>query len=319
MGEWRKGKKPSRAIDEFEHDLVSSLAEITLQLQTKTYKHAGYRKLQIVEKKRRDLAVASVADRLVDRMVHDQLVEIYDKSFDPDVWSSRLEKGLHKCLARTQKLLQKYPDSYIWRSDITKFFDSVDQAVLIQILKIKIDDKSDLFWLCREIITSYNLLERRTENGERRTENGERRTGIPIGNVTSQVFANIYLNEFDRFVRHQLKPFAYIRYGDDFIVFASTKRRAEEYRAKSKNFLGEFLKLSLHKKNDAIVPSESGLKFLGHAITKDFCVVDKATSRAALKRVTPKNLASYKSLKLTKGIEAKLDHKILEILLAKDC
>jgi hypothetical protein len=138
--------------------------------------------------------------------------------------------------------------------------------------------------------------------------------GIPIGNLTSQIFANIYLHEFDRYVRHTLKPLAYARYGDDAVFFCQNRRQAREFRQKSVEFLSETLKLTINPKNDVIVPAQSGLHFLGHAITAEYAVVDRHTTKSALQKVSLNNVASYKSLKLVKWPKRQIDHLVLDEL-----
>ncbi len=263
----------------------------------RTYAHGDYQHVMVQEKKRRDLAVASVRDRVVHRYVYDQLVTIFDHSFDPDVWSCRTSKGLHKALNRTQLLLCKYPLAYIWRSDITKFFDHIRNDALLAAIARKVNKDSGLFWLCRQIIASYDTCPA---------------TGIPIGNLTSQIFSNIYLNEFDRYVRHTLKPLSYLRYGDDFVLFCSTRRSAHQMRADSEKYLASRLGLSLNPKNDVVVPVSGGLHFLGHVITKEFVVTDRHTSRSALTKVSYHNLASYRALNLAKNVKKQLNWKVID-------
>jgi RNA-directed DNA polymerase len=252
---FRKGKKPTGPIDRFAFGLEHYLARLARELADKSYEHGGYQAISLTEKKRRDLAVASVRDRVVHRLLYDYLLPKFDPSFDPDVWSCRTGKGLHKGLARTQQLLRKHNASYVWRADITKFFDSVDQQVLADCLTRRIDYDSTAIWLCQEVIDSYIVKPGR---------------GIPIGNLTSQLFANIYLNEFDRYARHTLKPQAYLRYGDDFLLFYATRRQAHQTREIARAFLKNTLGLTVNAKNNVVVPAKSGLKFLGHTITGDY-------------------------------------------------
>ncbi len=155
---FKKGKKKTQSIDEFAYSLEDNLQKLGKDINNRCYKHGDYKKVVILEKKRRDLAVAEVRDRVVHRLVYDELVNIWDKSFDPDVWSSRTSKGLHGALARTQKLLQKHQYSYVWRADITKFFDHVRHDVLLDCINHKTQSNSKLFWLCNEIINSYSTL-----------------------------------------------------------------------------------------------------------------------------------------------------------------
>lgn len=255
---------------EFEHNLESELADLHKTIAGGTYFHGGYRHMIVNENKRRDIAVAGVRDRVVHRLLYDYLVPIYDKGFDYDVWSCRAGKGLTAAVDRTQQLLQKYPSASIWRGDVVKFFDHVDHDVLRVLLERKIDDKQALN-LLNKVIDSYNT-----------------QRGIPIGNLTSQVFANIYLNQFDRFVRTQLKPLAYVRYGDDFLLFLPNRLMAELIRKQARQYLSTELGLSLHVRNDVILQAHSGVNFLGVQIF--------ANGRRLLPRMEEK-IASEISLK----------------------
>lgn len=295
---FKKGKRPSLQIDEFSYDLEANLTKLSLGLGSGSYKHGSYQPVIIYEKKRRDLAVATVRDRVVHRLLYDYLVAIYDKSFDSDVWSCRKGKGLHACLARTQKLLQKYPNGYIWRADITKFYDDVNHSILFNCLRRKISQDSNALSLLSKVIDSYSSI--------------NAQLGIPIGNLTSQIFSNIYLHEFDRFVRHHIKPLAYIRYGDDFSIFCSTSHSTYKIRALATSFLLNNLRLTVNPKNDIIIPSQYGLKFLGHNITKSYTVVNKHTTRNVLNKLNWRNAPSYKALTLSETDKKRLDWILLE-------
>jgi len=296
---FRKGKQPTGPIDRFAFGLEGYLARLSSELESGSYRHGDYKAISLTEKKRRDLAVASVRDRVVHRLLYDYLLVKFDTGFDPDVWSCRTGKGLHKGLARTQALLRKHSGSYVWRADITKFFDSVDQQVLSACLDRRVGHDKPAMRLCQEIIDSYHVKPAR---------------GIPIGNLTSQLFANIYLHEFDRYVRHTLKPQAYIRYGDDFLLFYPTSRQARQARENAKDFLKNNLDLRLNPKNDVIVPAGSGLKFLGHTITGEALAVDEYTTRRVLKRIDHHNASSYRALYLAKDVKDGLDWILLNEL-----
>jgi retron-type reverse transcriptase len=152
---FRHGKKPNPAIDAFEYGLEKNLRQLAHDIETQTYRHGGYRHVVVEEKKRRDLAVATVRDRVVHRLVYDELTAIYDRTFDVDVWSCRKGKGLHKCLARTRRLLAKHRTAFIWRTDISKFFDHVNHEVMKKCLRRRISNLQTLR-LCDEIINSYS-------------------------------------------------------------------------------------------------------------------------------------------------------------------
>jgi retron-type reverse transcriptase len=289
---FRSGKSPTPSLDTFEYDLESNLTQLAKDLTNDNYHHGPYQHITITEKKRRDLSVATVRDRIVHRLVYDRLQPIFDHRLDPDVWSCRRGKGLHGALRRTQQLLISHPHSHIWRLDVTKFFDSVDRHVLIACLSRTIPDQQ-LLALCTGIIQSFA-------------------PGIPIGNLTSQIFANIYLHEFDRFVRHHLRPLAYVRYGDDSIIFARTRREALSYQRLGTDFLRTTLKLRVNPRNDVIATAHTGLHFLGHAITKNWIVVDRHTTQRATERVNLTNIASYQSLKLAKYPKKGLSWTVLD-------
>lgn len=138
--------------------------------------------------------------------------------------------------------------------------------------------------------------------------------GIPIGSLTSQIFANIYLNEWDRYVRNHLRSLAYLRYGDDTLIFARTRREAHIYRKQGANFLKIALGLDLNFKNDAIFPTSAPAHFCGHVITKDYTVVDRTTTIRSLNRADLGNAASYKALKIAKWPKQQINWQLLNKL-----
>lgn len=286
------------------------------QLNSGHYRHGSYNYRIVNEKKRRDIAVAPVHDRMVHRLLYDYLVSVVDTRFDYDVWSCRRGKGLHGALKRTRTLTTKYSEAWIWRADVLKFFDNIDQRTLKDCLRrlplsAKAQDLLDI------VVGSYTSRLDRLYTLRKEKEQLEpqiysafvareqlydgKQTGIPIGNLTSQIFANIYLNEFDRFVRHTLKPLGFIRYGDDFCVFVSSAHQAERARQISTEWLEQKLKLQIHNKNNVIFKAKHGLKFLGHSIYPRTSVVIEESTFAKIKRnVNRRNLTSYKNMHLSK-------------------
>jgi retron-type reverse transcriptase len=299
---FRQGKKPSKPIDAFAYHIEAELDMLQREIAQQTYRHGCYHARIVREKKQRQLAVASVRDRVVHRLAYDVLVTACDRMFDPDVWSCRQGKGLYGCLKRTQQLLGRHRAAYMWRMDITKFFDNVDHAVLRRCIGRHAPDPH-VQWLCDEIIDSYHHHMREGQPA-----------GIPIGNLTSQIFANIYLHEFDRYIRHVLKPLAYVRYGDDAVVWCRTRRQAEGARRYAQTYLAETLYLSVNPKSDVIVPARAGLHFLGHVVTDTYIVVDRHTTKAVLDMSTSRSVASYKSLLLAKIPKQQLDWQLTDEL-----
>ena len=152
---FRRGKRPSGAIDEYEYDVEDRLYELHRQIAERTYRHGLYQKIVVQKKKRCELAFAPVRDRVVHRLLYDELMDIFDCTFDPDVWSCRRGKGLHGCLTRVQQCIRKYPSAYAWRMHITKFFDAVDHAALQSCLARRITNPQ-ILWLTAEVIRSYH-------------------------------------------------------------------------------------------------------------------------------------------------------------------
>ena len=138
---FKRGKKITKEFDYFQYHLEDNLWWLYLELNQNIYYHGPYRRFTVIESKHRDLAVATIRDRVVHRLLYEYLVPIYDKAFIYDTWSCRKNKGLLGAIERTQKFLKKYPNSFIWRADVSKFFDNVDQNTLLDIINRKIQNQ----------------------------------------------------------------------------------------------------------------------------------------------------------------------------------
>lgn len=271
-----KGKGKTFDFECFQYFLEKNINELFLLLNSQKYQHHGYRKFVVNDNKKREIAVASISDRVVHRLLYDFLVSIYDKTFIFDVWSCRKNKGLLGAIERTQEALKKNQKSFVWRSDLHKFFDSVDHQILLKIISRKIKDEKAL-----------ELMEKVIESNA---------VGIPIGNLTSQIFANIYLNELDRYVKHILKPQFYLRYGDDFILIEKNRLILEEYREKVGFFLAENLHLKINEKSDIIIRAKRGLHFLGVDVFPQGRKLRKRNWKRSVKKLSHNNFASYGGL-----------------------
>jgi retron-type reverse transcriptase len=211
-----KGKKKTPTIDQFSYNLETNLLALCKDINDGSYRHGPYVGHIINEKKRRDIAVATVRDRIVHRLLYDHLIEIWDKTLDPDVYSCRKDKGLHKALHRTQQLLSRHYDSFIWRADVTKFFDSVDRTVLLDILRGRIDNNDPTLGLCSEILKSHNLKEsgirnqesgiRNQESGIRNQESGIRNQESGIRNQESGIYRQPYLSNLFEHLPQRIRP-----------------------------------------------------------------------------------------------------------------
>lgn len=249
---FRKGKKSSVELEHFQYNLERQLWTLCRDLNDETYEHGLYQSFVVTDTKTRTIVVSTMRDRVVHRLLYEYLVPLFDPIFHYDVWSCRKGKGLVGAITRTKYFLKKYPNSAVWRGDVQKFFDHVNHEVLLRLLEKKVKDPRALM-LLREVICSYRITDQ--ENDILR--------GIPIGNLTSQIFANVYLHEFDFFVAHTLRPLGYIRYGDDFVLFGATTDEVTAWQKRGEVFLREVLKLELHATRNSIIFAKSGLRFLG--------------------------------------------------------
>lgn len=292
---FRRGKRKSRSITAFEYNLENNLLVLCNDLHGGMYTHGGYSHKIIDEKKRRDIHVAEVRDRVVHRLLYDYLVYAVDKRFDYDVWSCRLGKGLYGAVERTQQLLARHPNAWVWRTDITKFFDHVQHAALQTSLQKHLADPQALR-LLDEVIYSYSV-----RAGQ----------GIPIGNLTSQIFANIYLHEFDRYVRHILKAEAYIRYGDDFLVFGADERTVKTHEHRATCWLKDELGLKVHPHNNVRFPARQGAKFLGHRMYANSHTVNRQNVRRIAQKLSPVTINTYHTMKITRKQRQQLPWQLL--------
>lgn len=278
---FRKGKRKSSEILSFEYSLEQNLAHLQSSLVNLTYKHGAYAHFEVNDSKRREIAVAPVRDRVVHRLLYDYLEPRWDKAFIFDAWSCRKNKGLHSATERAAKFVWRYQNCWVWRSDITKFFDSVDQNLLLSFVRRRISCESTLL-LIGKVLDSYY----KNQPGR----------GMPIGNLTSQVFANIYLNEFDRYIMHGLKPLAYMRYGDDWLCFTPDRNAAEHIRGKAVYFLEQSLKLNVSQKVDAVKPAYKGFAFLGVDHWPNGLRLTLPTQTRVFQKLEPENYSSYEAL-----------------------
>lgn len=260
--------------------METELLGLHQDITTGAYVQGNYWHFTVNDTKRRDIAVASVRDRIVHRLLYEYLLPIVDKQFAYHVWSCRQNKGLTGAIDAMARNMARYRNGWVWRGDIRKFFDSVDQDVLRGIIHDRVPGVRAQE-LCKEIVRSYA-----SRDGK----------GIAIGNLTSQIFANMYLNEFDRFVLHTIKPLAYIRYGDDFLVWQSTKTAALFSAQKGELYLNEQLKLAMQPANTFIQRADKKLHYLGIEFFSSGHRLDRRNTQKLMYRLTMRNQASYRAL-----------------------
>lgn len=271
--EFRKGKRKRKDVQIFERYLEDNLFELYYKLKTKTYRHGNYQSFYVQDPKLRHIHKASVIDRVVHNLLYKFLYKIFDKTFIFDSYSCRLEKGTHKGIKRLEKFVRTVSKNYTrdcWalKLDIKKFFASVDHQILINLLKKKIKDH-DILWLLKEVINSFP-------------------SGMPLGNLTSQVFANIYMNELDQFIKHSLKIKYYLRYADDFIILSTCSSDLNQWIKLIETFLQDELKLELHSEKVILRKLNWGIDFLGYIILPHYILPRTRTIKRMFKKLEEK-------------------------------
>lgn len=274
--EFRKGKMNKSDVQAFGRNLENNLFTIHEQLLTKTWCHGTYESFWVTDPKRRHIHKAMVGDRVVHHVLYTYLYELFDRSFFYDSYSCRIGKGTHKAVERLASFVRKESKNYtrdcwVLHCDIEKYFASVDHAVLKSLLTKKIQD-ADVFWLIREVIDSFH-----SDKGHGK--------GIPLGNVTSQVFANVYLHELDMFVKHTLKIRYYVRYADDFVLASADKSELERTIEPMREFLVQKLSLTPHPTKISIRRLSWGIDFLGYIILPHYRLPRTKTKHRMFERI----------------------------------
>ena len=271
--EFKRGKTKKSDVQEFERDLMSNIFILHTELMNKTYKHGTYEHFVINDPKRRDIHKASVRDRLVHHAIHRVLYPYFDSKFIYDSYSCRVGKGTHRALYRFEAFSRQVSQNYnkqcwVLKCDIRKFFASIDHDILYCILEKHVIDR-DVLWLIHDVVNSFN--------------SGITGKGLPLGNLTSQLLVNIYMNEFDQYVKHELKEKYYLRYADDSVFLSRDKLYLEILRQKCAAFLLEKLSLMLHPDKVFLQTFASGVDFLGWVHFPHHCIL-RATSRRRMLR-----------------------------------
>ena len=288
--EFLKGKRKRADVQEFDRYLMKNILELHHDLVFGTYQHGGYHHFKIADPKPRDIHKASVRDRLLHHALYRKLYPFFDRTFIADSYSCRLGKGTHKAMNRFQSFAHKASQNntrtcWVLKCDIRKFFASIDQQILLSIVARYIHDTRTVA-LLNNIIGSFN--------------SGIEWKGLPLGNLTSQLLVNIYMNEFDQFVKHTLKVKYYIRYADDFVFLSENKNELEDLLPLVDAFLSRKLQLTLHPDKVFIKTLSSGVDFLGWVHFLDHRVLRTATKRRMLRAVSGNpsegTMASYRGM-----------------------
>jgi hypothetical protein len=319
-----EGKRYRATVMNFEKNLGRNILLLQQELLAKQYQPGNYHFFYLFDPKKRKISAAPFRDRIVHHAVYRIIEPIFNEKFIFDSFACRQVKGSHRAVNRLQKFLitnirgisererereRERETIYCLKCDVSKCFPSVNHNILIQILKKKIKEENTI-WLLEQIIKSYETDD---EHDNLFPPNSHfricRPRGIPIGNLTSQIFINIYLNELDQYVKHQLKVRYYVRYVDDFIILSKDKRYLQELTETIRTFLYDKLYLTLHPKKVSISPSDKGIDFLGYVIFKEHILLRTRNVKSFRKR-----LKKYRQLYLDSKTDKEKEEKEKKIM-----
>lgn len=262
----RRGKGKKWYVIKFEENLERNLIELEKDLRYGLYVPKPMKTFVISDPKTRTISASNFRDRIVHHAICNVIEPIFEKSFINDSYASRKGKGTHAAVKRFDEFKRKISRNgrlakksrynntvvgYVLKADIKHYFDTVDHEILLSVVSKRIKDE---FVLCliRAVLKNHS--------GKKHGK------GMPIGNLTSQLFANVYLNELDYFVKHRLRAKYYIRYLDDFIIFHRDKGKLSKWANQINGFCQKSLKLELHPDKSKIYPLRNGVNFLGYRI-----------------------------------------------------
>ena len=259
----RKGKTQKQYVIDFEKDIKNNLVLLRIELLLHSYRPKPLENFILRDPKTRIISVSDFRDRVVHHAICNIIEPLFDRTFIYDSYANRKRKGTLAAIKRLEAFQRKVSRNktavkkfnkinvhrgFFLKADIKKYFDTVDHKILLEIIKRKIKDQ-ELLFLLRKILANH--------------ESKESGKGMPLGNLTSQFLANVYLNELDQFVKKQLKAKYYIRYVDDFIILHNDKYILSCYKEKLEKFLNDNLSLRLNQDKSKIEPLARGVQFLG--------------------------------------------------------
>lgn len=279
----KKGKKQTDELSRFHFRIEENIIELSECLKTKMYKPGKYKTFFIHDPKTRMISAAPYRDRVVHHALCNIIEPIFEKTFIYDSYANRKGKGTHKAIERFQYFAKKY--KYVLKCDIRRFFPSIDHAILKNEIRWKIKCKETLN-LIDKIIDNSNEQEEHYVwfEGDNLFSPIERKKGLPIGNLTSQLWGNVYLNRFDHYIKEELRVKGYIRYVDDFVLFGNDKKQLHYWRANIEKYLAT-LRLIIHPHKTKIYKVDNGVPFLGFRLFPFYKYVKKQRSKRAYRHI----------------------------------
>lgn len=281
--DYSSGKSGKKEVLEFWLEQEGHIFALHYELSKETYKHSPYKKFVIYDPKERIIHKSAPVDRVVHQMIYNYLNPIFEDRFIFDTYASIRYRGNHlavknfriKCLRESRSGRKT---TWVLKCDIKKFFDSIDHEILLSLFERKVRDKK-ILKLIRDILASYNVSPGK---------------GLPLGNLTSQLFANIYLHEFDYYAKHVLRIKNYIRFNDDFVIISEDRNLLHDYSLDIKEFLRCRLKLNLPDSKISVRKFDWGIDFLGFIILPGGILLRSKTKKRMLRKMGECNEEYFK-------------------------
>lgn len=271
---FKAGKEKKPEVLFFERNIEDNLFSLGRDLNSGNYQHQAYKFFRISDPKKRDIHKADIRDRIVHQILYDYLTEMFEPIFIEHSYSSRIGKGSHLAVRQLQIFSQEiakrnFGRCYGTKCDIKKYFENIDHGSLLEILGKNICDEK-IGKLLKKVIESFHC-----QPGK----------GIPLGNITSQIFANIYLNEPDQFIAKTLKIKHYVRYNDDFVILDYNKERLIEHVKKARVFVENKLLLKIPKEKISFRKLKWGIDFCGYVVLPNAILLRRKTKRRMFKNI----------------------------------
>ncbi len=310
----RRHKRNTYHAAQFEIYLESELLKLERELQDHSYKIGRSICFVVEDPSLREIFAATFRDRVVHHLLYNFLEPIFEPKFIDQSYACRKNKGIHQSLRDLQKYLDKitqnhHRKAYYLHLDIRGFFMSLNKKILFQLISNQVKNP-ELIWLARLIIFN-NPIENFTSKGDKSLFDKipphkslfhvPENQGLPIGNLTSQFFANIYLNELDQFAKHNLKVKYYLRYVDDFLLLSYEKEKLDEWHSDIASFLKDHLQLDLNPQKQILQATDTGIDWLGYIVKPDHILVRRRIVKNFKRKLFQYNQILENSLQKTEN------------------
>ncbi len=281
-----RNKRNTLNAQNFEANLIENLCDLQMCLENRSYRIGKSICFLTHSPKLREVFAADFRDRVVHHILVEKIEAYYEKKFIHDVYNNRKDKGIHSAAKKAQKFAYRFKDGYFLQLDIKGFFYNLDKNILFKqffndIQKSDLRGKKEILWLANKIIyhdstKNFSFKGDKTKlallPSHKTLFKISKEKGLPIGNLTSQFFANVYLNKFDHFIKRELRIKGYLRYVDDFVLFSDSKEALKEAKKRIELYLKEHLSLEL-REDFKLKRTTQGLDFLGYIIRPHYLLV----------------------------------------------